>query len=397
MPRERIIVAQRCLRLRRRASLPDALRDALPVGVCRVEADASRLVIIVKATLEYDVSSDGAAVEAHLAEEQLPLSLARPGRMPGAREDELEYPSDFVPVKAGTDVMLVGHAYRHGPAKPGVTHIDARLSLDEWSRRFFVVAGGAAERLPLSNTYLRSVDGTSPLGPSGPILRTPPPLRPGAPIDARHYNAAPKEQRLLRIPPNVNVGLENLSPRAPKVTVRLPALQPRALVDIRHGGGADVRLRRDTLWIDADAQRIVLVWRGQLRVPNLDRPKIERILISLEDLKQTRSIGEILRQLPRGAFAYAVEPADLEPGATPIPLDDARLRAARQRTWLHPRPPDPVLDLAEYTALATALAAPGAKRSELLAKAGLDEYGMLLEQRAWAGRRAEAVMKRSVS
>ena len=178
MPRERIIVAQRCLRLRRRASLPDALRDALPVGVCRVEADASRLVIIVKATLESDVSSDGAPVEAHLAEEQIPLSLARPGRMPGAREDERDYPSEVVPVKAGTDVMLVGHAYRHGPATPGVTHIDARLSLDEWSRRFFVVAGGAAERLPLSNTYLRSVDGTSPLGPSGPILRTPPPLRP---------------------------------------------------------------------------------------------------------------------------------------------------------------------------------------------------------------------------
>jgi hypothetical protein len=312
--------------------------------------------------------------------------------MYGALEEELAYAPDFVPGKAGTDVMVVGHAHRPpgvAPLARDFTRLDVRLSLDNWSRHITAVAGGAAERLPLSGAYARSVDGVTVVRPLGPIARPAPSIYVGEKLDVRHFNAAPPEQRLLRVAPDVEIGLEGLSPSAPRVTLPLPALAPRAFVEARFGPRNEVPLRRDTIWIDADARKIVLVWRGAVAVPSLDKPAIERFVISLEDARSPRSISEILRQLPRGAFSYAVEPADLAEDAPPIPRRDATLEAARYRTWRHPEPPDPILPQAEYTALSAALAAKGAPRELLLARAGLDEYGLLVEQRAWAGRTVE--------
>jgi hypothetical protein len=395
MPPPRIVVAQRCLRDRRRGSFSEALADALPVGVLRFEAIAPRLVIIAKATLEYDEPEEGEGpVAARLSDTHIPLSIGQKSEIYGALEEELAYASDFVPSKAGTDVTLVGHARRLPGAPllaPGFTRIDVKLALDNWSRQISAVAGGVTDRLPLTGAYVRSVDGVTAARPFGPIARVLPQLRPGEAIDPRHFNAAPPEQRLLHVADDVAIAMEGLSPRAARVAIALPAVAPRVLVDRRLGGRVSLWLQRDTIWIDADARRIALVWRGSIPLLSLNATEVERLVVSLEDVRAPRSNDEILRQLPRGAFFYATEPGDLEAGAEPVPRRDPTLEAARYRTWAHPEAPDPVLPLEDFMALSPALAARGAERERALGQAGLDEYGMLLEQRAWAAQRSKTI------
>jgi len=386
----RIVVAQRCLRDRPRRSLPEAMKDALPVGVQRVEADASYLIVMVKATLTWDEpegEEDQAIVR--LCELQEPLELERKSQRHGAAEDELEYPSDFVPGRGGTDVTLVGHAYKHeGMAQlhRDVTRIEARLSVDNWSRSITAVAGGDAQRLPLTGAYTRSFDGSSAARSFAPMARPAWEIRMGETVDLRHFNRAPPEQRLLSIAPDAEITLEGMSPSRKRVVLPLPALAPRVFADPRFGGRREIPMSRDTIWIDADAKKIVLVWRGQGVLPSLDEPSIEQIVVSLEETRRPRPTAEIRRHLARGAFFYAVEAEDLEEDAPPLPRRDAVLEAARYRAWQAPGAPDPVFSKEQYDAIQAELAKTDAPREAVLARAGIDEYGWLVEQRAWSAK-----------
>ncbi|MEO5729043.1 MAG: DUF2169 domain-containing protein, partial [Byssovorax sp.] len=396
MKRKRIIVAARCFRARRGVDLAEAQRDAPRVGVVRVFSGEPTIVVVVKATLSYAAVGESSRERVLVLAEQEPITLSRPSRMYGAGPEELEVCSDLVPAKGGTDVLLVGHAYRHDGARSSqaeVTWIEADLRLDGWSRRFGAASSGTASRLPLTRGYLRARAGASgeeSVGPSRGVMPDPPPIEHPKGFDRRSYNAAPPEQRLLDVPRDVEIELTHLAADAPSVTMKLPALAPRVIVERRSRGPADLPMRCDTIAIDTDAQRITLVWRAGLFVENLDDPGIARIVVSLEDQDAPRSVDEIYRHLPRGAFFYAVEAADLAPGAPPAPTVDDRLRAARYSSWGHREPPDPILDLPEYTAICAELTEERASRGAVLARAGLDEEGFTLEQRAWSARIARA-------
>lgn len=399
MARSRILVAARCVRDRRRTRLAEARRDAPQVGIVRTFVRSPAVMVVVKATLSYaGARGEGEPVVPELAAEQAPISLSRPSRLPGAGPDDLAVASDLVPAKGGTEVLLVGHAYRHGgpwSSREDVTWIEAGLRLERWSRSFVVAASGSARRLPLTRAYLRAHGGdgsgeVEPVGPvRGPMPEVPPAHHPRG-FDVRSYNAAPLEQRLVDAPHDVAIELQNLSPEAERVALRLPALAPRVLVERRIERPVELGMRRDTIAIDTDAQQITLVWRAGMVVGDLDDPGIDRVVVSLEDIDAPRPFAEIRRQLPRGAFYYAAEAEDLVEGAAPVPEDDEILRAARYASWGHREAPDPLLDLAEYTGASAEVAAGKIGKAALLERVGLDEYGWNLEQRAWAARIAAA-------
>ena len=72
----------------------------LPVGIVAWQSPGRVLTVIVKAT--FSLGMNGVVT---LAPVQEPLSLDRPSRL-GA-DDELEYASDFAPLKARADVVMV--------------------------------------------------------------------------------------------------------------------------------------------------------------------------------------------------------------------------------------------------------------------------------------------------
>jgi len=88
-------------------------------------------------------------------------------------------------------------------------------------------------------------------------------------FDYRFFNAAPPDQQIegyLR--GDESLWVENLHPELSRLTVRLPGVRMRAFVeagaDVAHVGAGlrELRLRLDTVWLDMEALRLVLVWRA---------------------------------------------------------------------------------------------------------------------------------------
>lgn len=90
-------------------------RFAADLGVCQDREGRDVAVGIVKATFRFDRSG---SVEPAAADEQVPVFTA--DRHHGDPErTSLRYASDVIPVRRGTDVVVVGHAYGHGRTTVG--------------------------------------------------------------------------------------------------------------------------------------------------------------------------------------------------------------------------------------------------------------------------------------
>ncbi|XXX81336.1 DUF2169 domain-containing protein [Sorangium sp. So ce134] len=115
---------------------------------------------------------------------------------------------------------------------------------------------------------------------------------PGLPedFDWGYFNAAPRDQQIdgyLR--GDEAIALENLHPELPRYESRLPGLRARCFVEATARGGAEIRevpLQIDTLWIDMDAGRLALVWRGLTPIASRDHGELRRILLVTEPLAE---------------------------------------------------------------------------------------------------------------
>jgi hypothetical protein len=86
------------------------------------------------------------------------------------------------------------------------------------------------------------------------------------------FNVAPLDQQLGDIPPGSAIVLENLHPREPIFTSRLPPLGPALIaVDGASGRRLDMRSRCDTVWIDGDREIVMMVYRATCE---LERPDL---------------------------------------------------------------------------------------------------------------------------
>lgn len=76
-------------------------------------------------------------------------------------------------------------------------------------------------------------------------------------LDYAIFNAAPPEQQLERLEPHAPLVLEHVHRTRAAIATKVPAWQPRLL-----RGPTDVPLTCDTIWIDPNRERMVLLWRA---------------------------------------------------------------------------------------------------------------------------------------
>lgn len=297
----------------------------LPVGVVSWQSPGRVLSVIVKAT--FAISKAGIVT---LAPVQEPLALDR--KSPLGTDDELHYASDFAPLKARADVLLVGHAY----ADVAVPSIRARLVVDELDKSFFAVAAQPSAYIPLLSGYLRAAPSAGAevvrVGPQAPWSPTRAAFGNAAVIsregdasalsipltshfDFRFFNVAPPDQQLDLLRATARVTLEGLLSGVPKLSFALPGIVPKVfhLADGLEGGThrADpVALRCDTLWIHTDRAMFSLGWRGVL-VEQEGRSTTPCLVTTMQARGEEQPWREVRTQLDRATRQRAAEPAAL--------------------------------------------------------------------------------------
>lgn len=116
-----------------------------------------------------------------------------------------------------------------------------------------------------------------------------------ADIDLAYLNAAPVDQQRAMPFGEEALYLENLHPRFARLSTRLESIAPVATVE-QGSGSEPLKLRCDTLVIDADRGLAMLVWRGHVLVDHPDR--LRRVVVTGPDAP------EITIRPPRAGDAY---------------------------------------------------------------------------------------------
>lgn len=345
-----------------------------------IRAYGPKITILLKAAYTFGETPGDAPLE------PLPdapaFSLEQPSALPGAGPEELAYPTDFAPFKEALDVILVGHAHAPRPT----SGIFARLRAGGVAREFTLISAAPALRIPMTLAHVRGPDGVSAADPVGPVRPSGAPHeRPGAFDPAAHQAASPA-QRGPYLEPGDAIEIGGLASTGDR-TLRLPAVSPRVYVDI---GGEDfypVDVVCDTLLIDTDEARVVVVWRGSADADAFGR-RIHRILASLEDAASPRGLRDLCRGLHRGAFSYAIEPNDVTAPMLLDPAEIEELRAARFEAWAEDAP-EPMISLEQYAELSAELSEWPDQRADTLRRHDLDEDGWVVEERAWLEKMAD--------
>jgi hypothetical protein len=229
------------------------------VGIVRWHTPERYLTVIVKAT--YDLSSSGHAT---LNTTQLGLAGDYRGMLPGGAQ-ALEHASDFSPLKARAEVLLVGHAH----AATAVNSIPITLRVDDMIRRAVVRCPVATNQALLCQSSI-TTDGEPRLAPraaQGPDLSQPL----GAGFDFATYNVAARDQQVEHLNSAAQLGLTGLLQGGVHRDVRLPGHRPELYFVPSRTPGAVVQqiaVVCDTLWIHSDRELATLCWRGSLPLPS---------------------------------------------------------------------------------------------------------------------------------
>ena len=291
----------------------------------------------------------------------------------GQPEAGLKCESDFAPFKPRTDLLLVGTCHVPG-GKPALA-CHASFGVGDWKKTVAVIGdrtwrrgnlgvtisdpspftsmpiryalaygGPGCARNPLGRGFrmemlpniedpdrpIRSWDAdTEPAG-FGPIPRTWPQRTarlgsygaewleerwPWFPrdFDWGHFNAAPRDQQVDGfLEGDESILLENLHPEHAQFATRLPGIRPQLFV-VDGIGIREAPLRLDTIWIDADAGTLVLLWRGALPVRSIKLADVREIHLVQTGLVEARlTSDDVVGRVTRRAAAEARMKADAE-------------------------------------------------------------------------------------
>jgi hypothetical protein len=155
-------------------------------------------------------------------------------------------------------------------------------------------------------------------------------------FDWGHYNAAPPDMQVegyLR--GDEDLLFENLHPENPQYRSKLPGLRARCFASIPADSGSEggrfheVPLNLDTLWIDMDDEKLVLVWRGWMEVVSEDYEEVEHIFIMSESLEKPPQTVEDCRKAFLTALAAYEKEWEVAP-EEPEPIDDSEEAEEKQ-------------------------------------------------------------------
>jgi Uncharacterized protein conserved in bacteria (DUF2169) len=374
----------------------DALKAqrSLRMGVAtmlRHEQGLPRTSVLVKLTLT-GVGDRGEPLDVlrPALKQRLP-EIDRPSRLGAtAPPGLLDYASDFAPKKTGIDIHLVGHAHAASP----VSTIEGRFGIGPIFLPFKVNAPVAARQLPLAAPYLSML--TTEVG--GRFAPAGDPSRfelsgqyPDAFDYVRFQNAPPGlVVPFAAIAPDAQIVLDRFSRHGGDREMSLPNLLPVITADVAGESDVVVPIELDTIWIDVDVEEVVLVWRGDVPETGSDSD-IDRLVVSLENLRAPRDAATRLSDTQRGQVHFAMREEDAQSG-TPPPEDHPRLESARYGTW-GAVAPEPRIPLDQYANLSAELAEFPADREAILRRNDLNEDLWLVEERAWLERFASEALE----
>jgi uncharacterized protein YjbI with pentapeptide repeats len=267
----------------------------------------------------------------------------------------LRYPSDFAIFKPKADILLVGHAYRpKGTEAVSLVRLRFGDKLDRsiaaigprrWDELGAPTAPGTFDRIPLRFEHAfggagfddnpigvghgaRAGDALPSLEQPGRLIRSnsddPPPacfapipspwparMRKIGTYDERwkmtrwpffpddfdwtYFNAAPAEQQIPYPRGDEDFELWAVHPELSVVRGSLPSMRVRVFAQATEkagGGFSEVPLRLDTAWFDADALRLVLVWRSLLEVADEDASEIASFFVASEPENERMTLKE---------------------------------------------------------------------------------------------------------
>lgn len=207
-------------------------------------------------------------------------------------------------------------------------------------------------------------------------------------FDFLHFNAAPPEMQCEGyVRGDETLSFENLHPEHPRYQAELPGLRVRCFVNARNDSVAgepifrEVSMNLDTLYVDADDEQLVLVWRGWTDVLSEDYEEVDHIFVAAESLDEVSATPEECRAL---FYELLEEEADEGAAAEEPPVVEEA--AAGEDVGEEADAADAA------TAAAAMRASIEAKVSETLAAAGISLAALSPADRELAeGQKAEAI------
>ncbi|MBN1290607.1 MAG: DUF2169 domain-containing protein [Candidatus Latescibacteria bacterium] len=144
-------------------------------------------------------------------------------------------------------------------------------------------------------------------------------------FDWGHFNAAPPDMQVVGyLRGDEQLYFENLHPEHAHYESKLPGLRIRCFLnklipaDTSQTNFVEVSMKLDTLWVDMDADKLVLVWRGSAEVLSDEYEEVQHIFIMSEPLGQQPAAlahcSELfLATLAEEEAEEAIEPEEPEP------------------------------------------------------------------------------------
>lgn len=157
---------------------------------------------------------------------------------------------------------------------------------------------------------------------------------PGFPpdFDEGFFNAAPADLQAASLAGDEELFFENLHPVHAEYRCRLPSVRPRCFVRPSSGAAAseadlvEIPLTLDTLWVDMDAERLVLVWRGTQGVRSPRLKEVDQVYVAVEEARTPAASLEVHRaELDRLVSMAGSETVEEEPPA--VDAEDALAQA----------------------------------------------------------------------
>jgi uncharacterized protein YjbI with pentapeptide repeats len=167
-------------------------------------------------------------------------------------------------------------------------------------------------------------------------------------FDWGHFNAAPPEMQFeTYLRGDEPLYFENLHPEYPQYKSQLPGLRVRSFVntsaetDAEQGRFDEVSMVLDTLWVDMEAEKLVLVWRGWTEVLSEDYEEIRHLFIMSEPLDAAAQPADQCRRLFLAALAeyeaeWGMAPEEPEEPVEPEMPEEAEETVAPEEPSIGP-------------------------------------------------------------
>jgi len=114
-------------------------------------------------------------------------------------------------------------------------------------------------------------------------------------MELSHFNAAPEDQQAAGyLSCGETLTFENLHRKHSKYQCQLPSLRVRCFVrtidpQTKKRSFEEVSLNLDTLWVNMEAEKLVLVWRGWMPVLDDEFQELQHVFIMTESLEEKRA------------------------------------------------------------------------------------------------------------